>query len=239
MVLVEDGPLTAALYAVVEEYAGKYPTLKVVPLPENVGLGRALNEGLKHCSYDLVARMDTDDIAVPDRFEEQMTCFKQNEDLSLVGGQITEFTYDPHYPISRRFVPYTHGAICRCMKGRCPFNHMTVMFRKKAVLKSGNYKDWHFNEDYYLWIRMALAGCRFANLPDTLVNVRVGKDMYARRGGWRYFKSEAALQKYMLANKVISPFRYLFNVSVRFVVQVMMPNRIRGFVFRKLFRQTV
>ena len=84
---------------------------------------------------------------------------------------------------------------------------------------------------------MAEAGCRFANLPDVLVNVRVGRDMYARRGGWRYFKSEKGLQDYMYRRRLISLPRYLFNVSVRFVVQVALPDRVRGFVFRKLFRK--
>ena len=111
------------------------------------------------------------------------------------------------------------------------------MFRKAEVLAVGNYQDWHYNEDYYLWIRMAEAGCRFANLPDTLVNVRVGKDMYARRGGWTYFRSEAGLQRYMRQHKIISLPRFLFNVAVRFAVQVVMPNKVRGFVFQKLFRK--
>lgn len=84
---------------------------------------------------------------------------------------------------------------------------------------------------------MAEAGCRFANLPDTLVNVRVGADMYQRRGGWRYFKSEARLQRYMLSHHLISVPRYIYNVAGRFVVQVAMPNRLRGFIFQKLFRK--
>lgn len=108
---------------------------------------------------------------------------------------------------------------------------------RSRVVAAGNYLDWHFNEDYYLWIRMAEAGCCFANLPDVLVNVRVGRDMYARRGGWRYFKSEVGLQQYMRQRKMISWPRYLFNVTVRFVVQVAIPDRVRGFVFQKFFRK--
>ena len=114
---------------------------------------------------------------------------------------------------------------------------MSVMFKKSKVLSVGNYLDWHYNEDYYLWIRMALKGYKFANLPDTLVNVRVGKDMYARRGGWKYFKSEARLQGYMHKNNIINTPRYLFNVFGRFVIQVVLPNSIRGWVFQKLFRE--
>ena len=237
VVLVEDGPLIPALYAVVEEYARKYPALKVIPLPENVGLGRALNEGLKHCSYELVARMDTDDIAMPDRFEKQIAYMTAHPECDLLGGQISEFIDEESNVVGFRKVPCLHTKILVRLKGRCPFNHMSVMMLRSRVLACGNYMDWHFNEDYYMWIRMALGGCRFANLPDTLVNVRVGKEMYRRRGGWKYFKSTSALQKYMLANKVISPFRYLFNVSARFVVQVLMPNSAKQFVYRHFLRK--
>ena len=237
VVLVEDGPLTAALYAVVEEYARKYPALKVVPLPENVGLGRALNEGLKHCSHELVARMDTDDIAMPDRFEKQIAYMAAHPECDLLGGQITEFIDQETNVVCTRKVPCTHEKILMWLKGRNPFNHVSVIMLRSRVIACGNYLDWHFNEDYYLWIRMALGGCRFANLPDTLVNVRVGKEMYRRRGGWQYFKSTSALQKYMLANQLISPFRYFFNVSVRFVVQVLMPNSAKQFVYRHFLRK--
>lgn len=111
------------------------------------------------------------------------------------------------------------------------------MFRKSAVLKSGGYEDWHYNEDYFLWIRMLLTECKFANLPQVLVNVRVGKDMYARRGGWKYFKSEAGIQRYMFDKGLISFPRYGYNVLGRFVLQVVMPNSLRAFLFQKLFRK--
>ena len=104
-------------------------------------------------------------------------------------------------------------------------------------MKAGNYQDWFWNEDYYLWVRMMLAGCKFANLPDVLVNVRSGKDQFARRGGMKYFKSEAKLQKYMLDNKIIPFQQYVFNILARLVVQILMPNWMRGFVFQKLFRK--
>ena len=110
--------------------------------------------------------------------------------------------------------------------------------RKKDVLAVGGYLDWYCNEDYYLWIRMLAAGYIFRNLPCKLMNVRVGKEMYSRRGGWKYFNSEARLQKYMLNEKIINFQRYMFNVFVRFVVQVLLPCRLRGYIFRKLFRKS-
>ena len=113
---------------------------------------------------------------------------------------------------------------------------MSVTFLRSCVMNSGNYQDWFWNEDYYLWIRMFLAECKFANLPNILVNVRVGKDMYARRGGMRYFKSEVRLQKYMLDNSIINSKVFLVNVLVRFMVQLLLPNKVRGWLFQKFAR---
>lgn len=237
IVVVIDGPVSKELYSVVREYADKYPMFNIVEFDENRGLGQAMRTAVEMAQYDIIARMDSDDIAVPDRFEEQLMFLEKNPDITMVGGQIDEFIDSPNNIVGSRVVPQCNEDIYKYIKSRCPFNHMTVMFRKADVLAVGNYQDWHYNEDYYLWIRMAKAGFRFANLPDTLVNVRVGKDMYARRGDWRYFKSEAGLQKYMLQHKIISLPRYLYNVFGRFVIQVAMPNWLRGFVFQKLFRK--
>ena len=116
-------------------------------------------------------------------------------------------------------------------------NLVTVMYKKSDILRVGGFIDWFCEEDYYLWIRLARNGYQFYNIQENLVNVRVGKEMYSRRGGWRYFKSEARLQWYMFQNGVISFPRYTFNTVGRFSVQVMMPNKVRGFVFKKLFRK--
>jgi len=127
--------------------------------------------------------MDSDDVSAPNRKAKQMAYMEQHPDCDVVGGQISEFIGEEDNVVGKRIVPCESTAVMAYLKSRCPLNHVSVMMRKKSVLKVGNYIDWHFNEDYYLWIRMAEAGCRFANLPDILVNVRVEKDMYARRGG--------------------------------------------------------
>lgn len=237
IVLMVDGPVSDELDSVIKEYQERYSLLKVVRFEQNQGLGKALEEGVKHATYDIVARMDSDDICMPGRFEKQLACFEQNPDLSIVGGTISEFIDTPDNVVGHRVCPLTDVEIKEYMKSRCGFNHMTVMFRKSEVLRVGNYQEWFWNEDYYLWLRMLLAGCKFANLPDTLVNVRVGRDMYARRGGWRYFKSEAGIQRYMWEHKLIGFLRYLYNVAIRFVLQVAMPNSVRGWVFRTFARK--
>ena len=161
----------------------------------------------------------------------------QDPQLSIVGGTISEFIDNPDNVVGLRVCPLTNVEIREYMKARCALNHVAVMFRKSEVLRVGNYQDWFWNEDYYLWIRMQLAGCKFANLLDILVNVRVGKDMYARRGGWKYFRSEEGIQRYMLKHKLIGLHRYLYNVIIRFILQVAMPNCVRGWVFRTFARK--
>lgn len=237
IVIVEDGPLTESLYAVLDEYKAKYPQIvRTVKNEKNLGLGLALNVGLKECKNELVARMDTDDISKPDRCEKQLKMFAENPDLDIIGGNISEFIDTVDNRVGARIVPQTDSEIKDYLKKRCPFNHMTVMFKKDSVLKAGNYIDWFWNEDYSLWIRMFLANMIFANIPETLVNVRVGKDMYQRRGSWKYFKSEAGIQWFMLRNGIISLPLYLFNTALRFCLQVLMPNWLRGFVFQKFAR---
>lgn len=237
IVLVKDGPLTSELENVLKDYKSKYNELfTIVESKENVGLGRALNLGLKHCKNELVARMDTDDISIKDRCEQQLKIFNENKFLDLVGGDITEFIDDEKNIKGKRVVPKTDTEIKNYIKRRCPFNHGTVMFKKSSVMNAGSYMDWFWNEDYYLWIRMLEDGCVFANTGTVLVNFRSGLDMYSRRGGKKYFKSESSLQKYMLDKKIISFPRYLINVTERFIIQVLMPNKLRGFVFRKFAR---
>ncbi len=238
VILVVDGPIGYDLSNLLLQFERKYEKyLKILWQKVNTGLGNVLRIGVENAKYDIIARMDSDDISRSDRFEKQIKFMSENPDVDLVGGQIEEFIDSADNIVGKRIVPTESTEIYKYIKSRCPFNHMSVMFRKSAVLNVGNYMDWHYNEDYYLWIRMALAGCVFANMPDTLVNVRVGKDMYNRRGGWKYFKSEAGLQIYMWRHDMISSARATFNICGRFIIQVLMPNRLRGIVFRKLFRR--
>ena len=178
--------------------------------------------------------MDADDISVPNRFEMQIKAYEENPHMAVIGGQINEFIGSQDNIVGTRIVPIADADIKKYLKSRCPMNLVTVMFRKDYVQAVGGYQEWFCEEDYYLWIRLAKAGYTFKNLPDNLVNVRVGDEMYRRRGGWKYFKSEAGLQGYMLRHGVISLPRYCFNVLGRFAIQVAMPNKLRGFIFQKL-----
>lgn len=238
IVMVYDGPLTDDLYTVMNEYIKQYPKLFNIVINEiNLGLGLSLNKGLLACKNELVARMDTDDISKLDRCEKQLVEFSNNPKIDLLGGHIAEFITDMNEIIAKRIVPTNDYEIYEYIKKRCPFNHMTVMFKKEAVLKAGNYQDFFWNEDYFLWIRMQENRCVFSNLNSVLVYVRVGEEMYKRRGGWKYFKSELQLQNYMLKKKLIKIKRWVLNISQRFILQILMPNKLRGFIFKKIARE--
>lgn len=237
IVLVVDGPVGEEINKAISFFENAYTFLKVKRLKNNSGHAIARQAGLEAASYGYIAIMDSDDIAVPYRFEKQMNFIENHPDVDALGGQIDEFVGNPSNVVGSRSVPLTDEEIKNYMKSRCPMNLVTVMLKKDSVKKAGGYIDWYCEEDYYLWVRMLEQGMRFANLPDTLVSVRVGKDMYNRRGGLKYFKSEAKLQKYLWHKGIISSSRFVFNVLVRLCVQVLMPNWMRGFVFQKLFRK--
>lgn len=237
IVLVKDGPLTKELDATVLDYTTKYPGLiNVVKNDINMGLGLALQKGVLACNNELIVRMDTDDISLNNRCEKQLRFMENHPEVSIVGGQIDEFCENPHNIVGRRRVPLNDKELKKYAKIRCPFNHMTVMFRKKAVLEAGNYRDWHYNEDYDLWIRMLMHNAKFANLDVVLVKVRVGEEMYSRRGGITYYRSEKAIQRFMLNNHVINYPTYLINCGKRWILQVMLPNSVRGWVYQKFAR---
>ena len=236
IILVCDGPLNEKLDTVVNKYRKKYPIFKVIRLKKNKGLGNALKLAVENASNEFIARMDSDDVSVSDRFEQQLKYFSTHPKVDIVGGDITEFIGEESNIVGKRTVPLKDSEIKDYMKRRCAFNHMSVMYKKSAVQAAGGYLDWFWNEDYYLWIRMQLNNAFFANTGTVLVNVRVGEEMYKRRGGLRYFKSEAKLQKYMLHHKMIGIGRYIINIGERLILQVLMPNKIRGWVFKKFAR---
>ena len=189
IVLVEDGRLTDELYEAIRDYECRPSEINfvTVKLEKNNGLGLALAEGIKHCSNELVARMDTDDICVPDRFERQLDAFSENPGFDIIGGYISEFSDDMHNIISERTVPLGNYVIKQYQRKRDAFNHMTVMYKRSAVLAAGNYQDCLLMEDSLLWANMIRNHCRMANIGETLVYARTGDDMLRRRGGFDYF----------------------------------------------------
>ena len=236
-VLVCDGPLNDELNAVIEEMELVHSDkLKVVRLEKNGGLGKALNIGIKYCMYDLVARMDSDDICRPDRCEKQLKVFASQQNVSICSGIVEEFALSIEQIEARRVLPETQEEIISFAKKRNPFNHPCVMYRKSAVEAAGGYQDFFLLEDYYLWIRMLKNGAVGYNIQEPLLWMRAGSDMYKRRAGWKYAKSQMALFKYMKDTGFITSTQYVKSTVIRSVSSIT-PNWLRETAFKVLLRR--
>ena len=236
IVIILDGPISDDLKTVLDTYFKKYADLiKVFPLEENVGLGKALAFGVPKCSNELIARMDTDDIARKDRFEIQLKEFEKNPNLDICGSHIIEFEGDISNELSRRKVPLTNAEIIKYQKKRSAFNHMTVMYKKSSVLRAGNYQHAPLMEDDLLWVNMILTGSNCSNIDDYLVYARTGYAMIERRGGWAYYKKYKTGRKIIRKTKFISYWDYKKTVVIQFFVSIM-PKKFRRFIFIKLLR---
>ena len=211
--------------------------IRYLPQEKNRGLGAALAIAVEAAQYPYLARMDADDIAVPDRFEKQLRFLEQHPDVAAVGGMIEDFSSDPNHVTGRRIVPLESDDIHRYMRSRNGMNHVTVMFKKEELLRVGNYQPFHLNEDYYLWVRMIQQGCQLMNIPDVLVRVRAEKEQVDRRGGFPYFRDQYRVFKYMLNTGFISWPRFLLNICERGTVQLLMPLSVRCWFYQRFLRK--
>lgn len=214
IVIVCDGPLTTELNLVIDQFSSKAPA-KILRLKENQGLGEALARGLQICSHELVARMDSDDISVSDRFEKQVKFMTVHPEISVSGTDIAEFAETTNKVCSFRRLPSDPDDLFHFARRRNPLNHMTVIFRKSEVIDAGNYQDFHGYEDYFLWIRMLKKGALIGNISENLVYARVGNNMHARRRGLRLFNQERKLLRELVRIKFLSSGDYYQNLLLR------------------------
>ena len=212
LVIVQDGPVPPALEQTIERCVRTGVPTKLVILPCNVGLARALTRGLRACRFDIVARQDADDVSLPQRFERQIPLLEGGAEL--VGTAIAEFS-DEAAPGLVRYQPLTRAQIAKVLAFRDPFNHPSVAFSKAAVERCGGYQHLDLMEDYWLFARMVKAGVTCLNLPDVLVLYRVGAGAYRRRGGVRLLRSELKLQENLRKARIVSGPVALRNVVVR------------------------
>ena len=214
VVIVEDGPLGEGLEKTIGAYRKRLPIVSL-RLPVNVGLGAALRKGLGKCRGEYVARMDSDDICLPDRFRQQMDYLERNPQIAVVGSAIAEFDENCAKPHSIRRLPETGPDLLHFAQFRNPMNHMTVMFKKASVQAAGSYQHCPSFEDYYLWARMIILGYRLHNIDEIFVYVRCGKRMQARRGGLGYLKQDIAFQLILYRIGLISASVCIRNILVR------------------------
>jgi len=215
LVLMVDGLVTPEINIVIENFSNETSlNLIIIRCSENRGLAQTLREGVLHCTYDLIARMDADDISVVDRFEKQILEFEQQPGLQMVGGSILEFS-DLHSETNQRLTPETYEEIKRTLLFRSPFNHVTVMFRKEMVLSVGNYKDFRGIEDLGLWFDVVNHTKLIKNITDVLVEVRVNPDFINRRSGYKYAKQEFRVYKYAYDEGYISLSEFISVIVFR------------------------
>lgn len=233
IILVEDGPLTPELYEVLEEYKNE---ITIVRNEVNLGLGLALNEGLKRCKNELVARMDTDDISKQNRCEVQLKRFEEKPYLAIVGTHIDEFVDSPENIISSRKVPITSEEIYRFSKKRSAFNHPTVMYSKSAVLENGGYSDLKRNQDVDLFGRMQFRGFKAENIDEALLWFRSSNELAKRRKSWQNTWSYIATIKKFWKMGYASFFDYLI-IMIAQTGMYIIPVKMQNFIYKKLLRR--
>ncbi len=236
-VLVCDGDLTEELNSVINEFVKKYPDIfNIIRIPKNPSWAEVLNIGLNACKNELVARMDSDDISPLDRCKKQFDFLKEHTDVDCVSTSIGEFSDDYNNINYVRKLPATNEEIKEFAKYRCPLNHATVIYKKSAVLKSGGYHHFPAYEDYHLWVRMIKAGCVLYNMPDVLYYMRAGENLYARRGGLKYFKTMRNFRIWMHHEKMVGFFKTHYLIIANGIV-ILMPNGLRGLIYKKFLRK--
>ena len=237
LVLVCDGPLNEKLDEVIEQYESTYPDImKVCRLEKNGGLGQALKYGLEKCDYELVARSDSDDICVPNRFELQVAYMQEHPEISASSGTIDEFNEDYTRPNRIKHMPLTHEELCKYAKVRNPLNHMATIFRKSDILQVGSYEHLQYLEDYYLWVKLLASGKKIGNIEDLLVHAYIGNGMVERRGDKRHIQSWKKLGKYMVSNNLQTWFGYIMSIA-RITLWCYVPKTIRTLLYEKILRK--
>ncbi|RTZ42382.1 glycosyltransferase [Candidimonas sp. SYP-B2681] len=215
VVLVEDGPLPQALSEVIETFRSAL-NICSVRLPTNSGLAIALNEGLKHCKHELVARMDSDDISLPQRFEKQITFMVRNPDIAASSAALDEFD-ETGAIFSSRILPLSHDELVRFAKTRSPISHAAAVFRRSAIEDVGGYPLFKRSQDVALWSLLIVRGYRLANLPEKLFLVRAGAG-FMTRNGLKSFKYEYAVICYQRKIGFLSWFDFIKNTTIRFIL---------------------
>ncbi len=231
IILIQDGPIGLELEQVIETYNKKLP-IRCVVLDSNVGLGRALNVGLCECQFDIVIRVDSDDINVPERFKIQYNFMQNHPDIAVVSSHVAEFYHDIHKDLVIKRVPIG-DEISSSILIRNPINHMAVALRKSQALLAGNYQVMPFMEDYYLWLRLFFNHSKLDNLDEVLVYARVGNNMLERRRGWRYALAELrllqAIYRHGWSSSWLVGARFTFRAFIR-----LLPKRMVARIYHHL-----
>lgn len=236
-IVVVDGPINERLKSAVYKIQSQYPLIQFVFLPNNQGLAYALNIGLGLIKTAWVARADADDINLPDRFAIQANAIASNPQTQLLGGAILEVDQNS-CPLAIREMPCSEGLIREFAKRRNPFNHMSVVYRADSVRACGGYPNVFLKEDYGLWCLLLARNAHVMNINDILVHASAGIEMFKRRGGLRYAKSEWAMQKLLVQCGLKGYLGAFFDGCIR-VTFFLIPSSVRGFFYLRFLRKSI
>ena len=238
VVVVFDGPLKEQLYDVLNAFQkGREDVVKYYPQEVNRGLGEALRIGSELCTGDYILRMDSDDISDAKRFEKQIAYVEAHPEVDAVGSDIAEFNEEPTKEEMRtRICPARHDDIVRMCKKRNPMNHVTACIKRSALMKAGGYQTLLLLEDYLLWINMIVAGCKLANINESLVYVRVGNGFDGKRGSKERIIGWSKLQEIMLRHHMINPLEAIMNkIYIRVFVNT--PVGLKKWLYNTILRK--
>ena len=236
IVLVKDGPVVESLQKVIDDHIVAGAPIVQVQLPKNVGLGLALNEGIKVVKNELIARMDSDDYSMPERCELQVKEFEKNPKLDIIGSPVQEFVGSVDNIVGERKVPLTNEEIYKFAKKRDSFNHPTVMYRKSAVEKAGCYSDYRKNQDTDLWIKMLSNGVTCMNLAEPVFRFRFDEGTYQKRKSWINTKILIGI-RYKAWKSGFNSFAEFLMVAVAQLGMYVLPVGFQKFLYQKILRR--
>lgn len=235
VILVKDGPVSQTVNSIIDNWRDKL-NIKTVDLEFNIGLGEALNNGLKFCTYDLVARCDADDINRPNRFLNQVDYMCNHPEIDIISSWVQQFENEPLDKDDIRRVPAREKLFDHA-KRKNPFNHPAVMFRKHIIINIGGYGKEFLYEDYALWMRLLNSGHIGDNIQEVLVDMRFSEETYMRRGGRQYLVSEFKCQFKFFRDGYLDFNTFFLNIVIRACVRLL-PNALRKIIYRKVLRRT-
>lgn len=233
-ILVVDGEIGKELLEVIKQYE-KNPIMKIIYQPVNKGLGFAVNIGLKYVKNELVGRADSDDICLPERFEKQIKFMQLNQGISAASSSVKELYEDGTVKI--KYLPLLPEDIGRYAIWRNPINHPAVVFRKSDIENVGGYLPLYRHEDYYLFARLLVSGFSLANIEECTVIMRMTRDSFKRRSGFRLYKSTLVISKLFYENKYISHWEFLYRNGINFIYKVLLSSRIKQIITEKILRK--
>lgn len=235
ILLVIDGPIPLDLENVLVKFHQVFPgRIEELRLKHNLGLAKALNEGLNYVSCEWVVRADADDINLPNRFEVLAKMIQSNPDLDILGSAIMEVD-ETGKILAQRVVPCEQNAILKYAQFRNPFNHMSVAYKCNSILGLGGYPNLYLKEDYALWAKALANQLKVANTEEVLVHATTSSSMYERRGGLRLAKTEIELQELLVACGLKTKLRALTDGVVR-AGFCLVPSQLRKLLYLKLLR---